>query len=198
MNAQGVAWLYADHGADRNYRNSPLQNVNAKGWVDLYRIPKYMYYLWQANWLERPMIYVRPFYWQNQFVGQLRPIQVDSNGDEVELFVNGISLGRKSVNTANFQTVEYLDVPVQPGVIEGIAFKSGVEVARQQWTMPGPAAAVQLRASHASMPAGRHGLIEVIATIVDADGHPVLGARPDLHWSVEGAATLVGPALWTR
>ncbi len=43
-----VHWLYEDHGADREYRNSPLKHVNYKGWVDLYRIPKYTYYLTQA------------------------------------------------------------------------------------------------------------------------------------------------------
>lgn len=194
----GVAWLYADHGADRNYRNSPLQNVNAKGWVDLFRFPKYMYYLWQANWTERPMIFVRPFYWQSTYVGQAHPIQVDANAEEVELLVNGRSLGRHPLGPEVFFTTEFADVPIETGVLTGIAFRDGREVARQQVVMPGPAAAVHLEVRHGDLPADRSGLAEVVATVVDADGVRVPGARPDLSWEVEGPAALVGPAFWTH
>lgn len=47
IDGQVVGWLYADHGCDRIYKDAPLKNINYKGWVDLYRIPKYMYYLWK-------------------------------------------------------------------------------------------------------------------------------------------------------
>jgi beta-galactosidase len=48
-----VTWLYADHGCDREYLNSPLLHINPKGWVDAYRFPKLTYYLWQANYTIR-------------------------------------------------------------------------------------------------------------------------------------------------
>ncbi|MDP2991402.1 MAG: glycoside hydrolase family 2 TIM barrel-domain containing protein, partial [Kiritimatiellota bacterium] len=66
----GVMWLYEDHGADREYANSPLKHVNPKGWVDSWRIPKYMYYLWQANHAEKPMVFIHPHYWRSQYLGQ--------------------------------------------------------------------------------------------------------------------------------
>src|SRR5690606_25705365 len=90
-----VAWLYADHGCDRIYKNSPLQHVNAKGWVDMYRVPKYMYYLWQANWGPQPMVFIQPHFWRKQYLGQRKSFQVDSNCEVVELFANGVSLGKK-------------------------------------------------------------------------------------------------------
>lgn len=196
VNAQGVAWLYADHGADRLYRNSPLKNVNAKGWVDLYHEPKYMYYLWQANWAVDPMIYVRPFYWQEPFVGQRRSFQVDSNADEVELMANGRSLGRQEVNETNFHTVAFDGVPVEKGSLTGIAYRDGVEVARHDVRMPGRPHGLRLTASHHSAVADRAGLIVIRAEVVDEHGVRVLGARPDLHWSVEGPGSLVGPEVW--
>lgn len=196
VNAQGVAWLYADHGADRIYKDSPLKNVNAKGWVDLYREPKYMYYLWQANWATTPMVHVRPYYWQQAYVGRDLPVQVDSNGDEVELLVNGRSLGRQSLSRENFHTVSFEAVPVQPGQLTGVAYRDGIEVARHTVTMPGPAAAIHLTASHTEAMAGGESLVEVRATVVDADGHRVPEARPVLEWSVNGPGKLVGPARW--
>lgn len=41
-------WLYNDNGAARVYYQCPLKNINPKGWMDPYRIPKYMDFLWQA------------------------------------------------------------------------------------------------------------------------------------------------------
>ncbi len=49
----GTVWLYADHGADREYVGSPLKHVNPKGWVDSWRTPKYVYYQWQANFAKK-------------------------------------------------------------------------------------------------------------------------------------------------
>ena len=64
----GVMWIYADHGGDRQkYLNCPLQNINPKGWVDLYRVPKYMYFLWQANYATGPMVFVQPHHWQARY-----------------------------------------------------------------------------------------------------------------------------------
>lgn len=56
-------------------------------------MPKYAYYLWQANYAEKPMVFVMPHYWRRQYIGQRRPLVVDSNCEEVELFVGGKSCG---------------------------------------------------------------------------------------------------------
>jgi hypothetical protein len=91
-----VVWLYADHGADRKYVNSPLLNINPKGWTDAYRFPKFVYYLWQANFTSKPMAFILPAWWREQYVGQRKPIAVDSNCDEVTLKVNGRTTWRSS------------------------------------------------------------------------------------------------------
>jgi len=43
-------WLYEDHGADREYMNSPLRHIDPSGSVDIYRFPKYAYYFWEATY----------------------------------------------------------------------------------------------------------------------------------------------------
>ena len=57
-----IVWLYEDHGCARTYQNEPVLNINPKGWVDCYRFPKYAYYLWQANHVSEPMIFVHPHF----------------------------------------------------------------------------------------------------------------------------------------
>lgn len=190
-----VAWLYEDHGADRIYKDSPLQNVNAKGWTDMYRVPKYMYYLWQANYLDRPMIFIHPHYWRTPYVGQKKQIQVDSNCDEVELFVNGRSQGKQYPTAENFHTVEFADVPVENGELKAVGTKDGERV-EYVLTMAGEPYAIKLSVSHPEIEAGRAGLAIVTADIVDRAGIHVYGATQTLRWEVEGAATLVGPDVY--
>ena len=90
-----VGWIYENHGADREYKNAPLKHVNPKGWVDNYRIPKYIYFLTKTMYTEEPIVFVMPHYWREKYLGSRRQFIVDSNCDTVELFVNGESYGKK-------------------------------------------------------------------------------------------------------
>ena len=190
--ATGVMWMYADSGADREYRNCPLLHINPKGWVDLYRVPKYMYTLWQANYLERLMVAIHPHYWTVRYLGTRQDIVVDSNGERVELFVNGRSLGVRHPSGENFHTVTFEGVEIARGSLSARAVKDGAS-AEHVVHMPGPPARITLVASHASMPAARDSVAVVTLDVVDAAGVHAEGATPTLRWSVSGPATLVGP-----
>lgn len=195
IDRQGVAWLYADHGADRRYENAPVDHVNAKGWVDLYRFPKTLYRLYQANWAKAPMVYVHPWHWQRRYIGQRRSFQVDSNCAEIELSVNGRPIGRQRPSAAGFQTVRFDEVVVVPGRIE--ASCTDREGIFHRVDMAGPAASIRLSVDQANLMADRASVGFVTAEIVDAAGLPVQGASDTLTWSVEGPATLVGPSVFT-
>jgi beta-galactosidase len=190
-----VAWVYADHGADRIYKYAPLRYVNPKGWVDSYRFPKYMYYLWQANYIERPMVFVHPHYWRSKYAGQKRPIVVDSNCSSVELKANGASLGTRHPDAANFHTVTFPDIPITQGVLEAEGRKDGA-VVKHSVTMAGSPAAIVLTVSHPSIVADRAGISIVTADIVDAAGNHVYGAISPLTWKLAGPGSLVGPEVY--
>lgn len=190
-----VVWLYADHGADREYKNSPVLHVNPKGWTDMYRFPKYVYYLWQANFTTKPMAYILPHYWREQYLGQRKPITVDSNGDAVTLKVNGETIGTQYPSAANNHSVTFENVEIRRGTISATGSRGGEQVTYSQ-TMAGKPARLVLKASDATIPADRSGIAILSADIVDADGVHVYGANPPLTWAVSGPATLVGPALY--
>ncbi len=191
-----VHWLYADHGADREYVGAPLKHVNQKGWVDLYRVPKYGYWLWRANYSPQPSLFVHPHFWRAAYAGQRRDIVVDANTAWVELRVNGRLVGRQTPADSNFHTVTFREVLVEPGVLEATGPFKG-ETARHAVAMAGAPARLTLTVSHDTLTADRAGVAVVMADIVDAAGVHVYGAQHPIVWSVEGPGRLVGPAAYT-
>ena len=65
------------------------------GIVDLAGFPKDRYYLYQSQWTAKPMVHVLPHWNWAGLEGKTIPVMVYTNADEVELFLNGKSLGRK-------------------------------------------------------------------------------------------------------
>lgn len=191
----GVMWIYADHGADREYKHCPLKHINPKGWVDAYRIPKYLYYLWQANYSPKPMVFIHPHYWRKQYVGSKRDFMVDSNCDTVELFVDKKSFGTLQPNKETFNTVTFAKIPVTSGTLRAVGRKEGQTV-EGSVVMAGKPAKLTISSSHDEIGASLENVAIVKADIVDAKGTHVYGATNTLVWSVSGPATLVGMPVY--
>lgn len=118
---------------------------------------------------------------------------VYSNADEVEVLVNGKSLGRKKVsterpwpNTANFETV------YEPGEVVAISYKNGEEVSRDCLITTKEAADIAVTPEKAVMKADGHDLIYVNIEVIDEDGRVVPDAALSMKASVQGAAELAG------
>ncbi|WEK21385.1 MAG: glycoside hydrolase family 2 TIM barrel-domain containing protein [Candidatus Pedobacter colombiensis] len=191
-----IVWCYADHGCDREYRNSPLLHLNPKGWVDLYRVPKYVYYLYQANHAKKPMIFIHPHNWTARYLGSRRDIIVDSNCDQVRLISEGKDLGVLYPDSNNLQSVVFKNVSVNKGTLIALGYKKGLKVCDTLY-MAGPPARLKLSTSHLKLQAAKNEIAILTADVVDAAGHHVIGANPQLHWKVDGPATLVGPDTFT-
>ncbi len=188
----GSVWLYADHGADREYLNSPLKHVNPKGWVDSWRNPKYKYYLWQANYASRPMVFIHYHFWREKYLGQKKDFMVHSNCNEVELFINGNSKGKKHPEKSNQYTVKFEQLEIEQGSIKAVGTNTDGSTVNYIIEMAGEADRIILQPSSEISQAGLNEVVEIRADIVDAKGVHVIGANPRLKWTVEGPATLVG------
>ncbi len=70
-------------------------NMNQKGVVTWDRKPKDSYYLYKANWTDKPMVYIASRDWQIRAGTRHQPstIEVYSNLEEITLTVNGVSYG---------------------------------------------------------------------------------------------------------
>ncbi|MBN2579174.1 MAG: glycoside hydrolase family 2 protein [Pirellulales bacterium] len=88
-------WVTADFASDGR-REGDNPGINDKGLVTRDRkIKKDAFYWYQCNWTEEPMVYIA----SRRFTPRKKPVadvKVYSNCDDVELFVNGASLGKKT------------------------------------------------------------------------------------------------------
>jgi len=188
-------WLYEDHGADREYLNAPLQHVDPSGTVDVYRIPKYIYYFWQANYGKNLMAFIQPSYWRSQYLELKEDITINSNCDKVELMVNGISKGFQSPDQSNFHRVTFKNVLIEDGIISAIATKNDKTI-KTELVMAGDPAKIVVTGSQDKIKADRGSVVIITADIVDSRGIHVQGANNTIKWTLSGPATMVGPSIY--
>lgn len=186
-------WLYEDHGADREYLNSPLLHVNPKGYVDVYRVPKYAYYFWQATYSEKPMVFIQPHFWRSQYLGQKKDIVVNSNSDKVELKVNGVSKGFQTPDQSNSHSVTFKDILIEKGTVTAVAIRDGKTITTQVVMAEEPAK-LTLKGSSQKIKTDRGSVAILTADIIDSKGNHVYGANNTVKWTVTGPAILVGPS----
>lgn len=63
------------------------------GVADMWRLPKEAYFLFQAEWTDKPMVHIVGHWTWPKSAGRTRKVKVYSNCDAVELYLNGESLG---------------------------------------------------------------------------------------------------------
>jgi beta-galactosidase len=190
-----LVWAYEDHGADVEFLNSPVFHVDTRGLSDIYRNPKYSYFLLQANSSVKPVIYINPQFWNPQFTGQKKDIIVCSNCEKVELKVNGISKGSLVPDALNFHTVVFKDIQVEPGTLSAIGTLNGKQITSQINMSEAPSKIV-LTASHTKIIADAGSVIVIKADITDSKGNHVYGANNPVKWVVSGPASFVGPSVF--
>jgi beta-galactosidase len=118
-------------------------------------------------------------------------VDVYAVDDQVELFVNGISVGRKAAGAANQNKVSF-EVTYQPGTIEAVGYKDGKETGRFSLATASAPAALVLTPDRSSIPAGSGELFYVTLEIQDQDGLIVKHGEPLIHLDVSGAGELIG------
>ena len=191
----GNMWMYCDDGAIRVYKHCPLKWLNPKGWVDSYRVPKYLYFLWQAHYHKEPMVFIHPHYWQEKYLQEEKDIIVDSNCDEVELYANGKSAGILYPNKENFYTVTFKNIKIEQGELKAVARKSDKEI-ETILPMNGKAVKLQLNTSHNEMPAQRSSIAMITVDARDWDNVQVQAFNKPLKWSISGPGILLAPKVW--
>jgi beta-galactosidase len=145
------------------------------------------YYL--AWWGNKPTVHIFPHWnWQGQ---EGKPINVWAygNGDEVELFLNGKSLGRKAM--PKFRHAEW-QVPYQPGTLMALSYKNGVTVSKDVVKTTGPAYRLRLSTDRTRLTGDNEDITMVKVEVVDKNGLVVPGASNFLQFTVSGPATIAG------
>jgi len=159
------------------------------GIIDLAGIPKDVYYMYQSEWTNKPVLHIFP-HW-NWKKGQIVDIWAYYNmADEVELFLNNKSLGirRKSDTVLHAMW----RVPFEAGVLKAISRKDGKVVLTKEISTAGEAAAISLQSDHPAKALKDKELLFVRADIRDRNGNIVPEAENHITFSISNNAIIRG------
>jgi len=145
------------------------------GIFDLGGIPKDRYYLYRSVWNPSvPTLHVLPHWTWPGREGRVTPVFVYSNADEVELFVNGVSQGRRRKDAASrldrFR-FRWTDVVYHPGELKAVAYDAVGKQIGEETVRTAGAFARLTTASETYAHAGRT-LTFTTVCAVDKDGTP--------------------------
>ena len=120
-----------------------------------------------------------------------------TNGDEVELLLNGKSLGRQKNDVANAKLrnqIRWNDIEYQPGTLEAVAYTNGKAVARHKIETTGEAVRLTAEADKPQngWKADGMDLLHVQVKAVDKKDRCVQTATGEVTFNVEGDARIVG------
>jgi beta-galactosidase len=158
------------------------------GIVDLAGFPKDVYYMYQSEWTEKPVLHIFP-HW-NWKQGDTIDVWVYTSGDEAELFLNEKSLGKQK-KTGDALHLKW-PVVYTPGTISAVAYKDGKEIMRNSVKTAGPAAKLILIPDHKEINADGTDLSFVALNVADKDGIIVPQTENLVNFKIEGQGTIVG------
>ncbi|WP_241093108.1 beta-galactosidase GalB [Xanthomonas bonasiae] len=161
------------------------------GIFDLAGFPKDRYWLYQARWRpELPIAHLLPHWTWPGREGQVTPVHVFTSGDEAELFVNGVSQGRKKKAPLQYR-LRWDEVVYAPGELRVQAYKDGKPWASERVRTAGPAARLQVTPDRTTLHSDGRDLAFVTVRLLDRDGTPAPTAGDRLRFRVEGPGELV-------
>ena len=134
----------------------------------------------------------------NREAGEKVSLYTYTNGDEVELFLNGKSLGvKKNSNDPKLRArIKWDNIAYAPGTLVAVAKKNGKVVARHQIVTTGEAVALKLVPDAENWHADGKDLMHVRIYAVDKKGRRVLNVKDakafdKLTFTVKGDANIV-------
>jgi len=190
----GFVWT----GFDYRGEPTPYQwpNINSHfGIMDMCGFPKNIYYYYQSWWTDKDVLHISP-HWNlptgrqvgDGKEGQPIDVWVNTNADNVELFLNGKSLGKKDMprNSHLKWIVNY-----QPGTLEAVAYKKGKKLTTRIETTGAPAGIVVTPYKTTMLADGQDATV-VNISVVDRQNREVPDANNLVKFSITGDAKIIG------
>ncbi len=117
-------------------------------------------------------------------------VDVYSTDNEVELILNGRSLGRKPAGEAN-RYIASFEVVYEPGELVAVGYRNGMESSRSSLKTAGAPASIRLTPDRDVIEAAYGDLSYVTVEMVDADGILVPNGDHNIHFVIKGPGTLL-------
>lgn len=191
--AENDFWLGGFIWTGFDYRGEPTPyqwpNVNSHfGVMDVCGFPKNIYYYYKSWWTDEDVLHISPHWNWPDKVGEEIDVWVNSNADEVELFLNNKSLGKQIMPRNRHLKWK---VPYHAGTLEAVALKKGKTIRAQVKTTDTPFA-IKLTPSVEKMRANGTDLAIINVSIVDKNGLEVPVADNVIKFRVSENAKILG------
>lgn len=187
-----LAGLFLWTGLDYKGEPTPLSYpaVNSQfGVLDSCGFRKDNFYYYKSWWSSEPVLHIFPHWnWKGQ-EGKAIPVYCYSNLEEVELFVNGRSCGRKTMEKNWY--LSWDQVIYEPGTLTARGYRNGKEVLTETIETTGAPDRILLLPYQNRITAGSDtAILEV--RVVDSRGRVVPEADQEIHVTVAGAGSFLG------
>ncbi|MGA9778278.1 MAG: sugar-binding domain-containing protein [Verrucomicrobiia bacterium] len=185
----GFIWTGFDYRGEPTPYGWPCINSHF-GVMDTCGFPKDLYYYYQSWWTDQPVLHLLPHWnWPGK-EGQNINVWCFSNCKQVELFLNGKSLGRKTMkpNSHLEWTVKY-----EPGALSAQGYDNdGKLIATTKVETTGEAAAIQLEPDRATINAGGEDVSVITVSVRDEQNRIVAVATNLVEFDLEGPGKILG------
>ncbi|HVX26680.1 MAG TPA: beta-galactosidase GalA [Parafilimonas sp.] len=183
----GFVWTGFD------YRGEPTPyawpNINSHfGVMDVCGFPKNISYYYKSWWSNFDVLQISPHWNWSGKEGQPIDVWVNSNADNVELFLNGKSLGKKDMerNGHLIWTVNYA-----PGTLEAVGYRNGRKLVTNVETTDKPRE-MRIISQKTTMLADGKDVAVLNVSVVDDKGREVPDANNLIHFSLSGDGKIIG------
>jgi beta-galactosidase len=188
--AGGFAWTGFDYRGEPTPYGWP--SINSQfGIADMCGFPKDYFYYYKAWWRNEPSLHLFPHWNWHGREGDEIPVWVYSNLNEVELLMNGKSLGRQKI--PHLGHVEW-KVRYEPGTIEAHGLKDGKIVLAEKRETTGSTVSIRLTADRTEINADGEDVAILQVEALDQEGRPVPTADNSIAFNISGPGKLIGVA----
>jgi len=159
------------------------------GIIDLAGFPKDVYYMYQSEWTTKDVLHIFP-HWNWEAGKTVDVWAYYNNADEVELYLNGQSLGKRSKIGDDLHVM--WRVPYTPGTLKAVSRKNGKEVLIKEIKTSGAPVSIRLNADRSTITADGKDLSFVTVELLDKDGNVSPVADRLVKFTIEGEGAIVG------
>ena len=181
-------WTGFDYRGESNPMVYPATNSQF-GVLDYCGFPKDEAFYLKSWWTDDPVLHIFPHWNLRGHEGEEVDVWAYSNMDEVELFVNGKSMGRKPMPKNGHLSWNAI---YKPGKIRAVGYKNGKKAMEKVIETTGEPAILELSADRDVISADGRDVAVATVKVLDKKGRFVPDSNIDLSLSVDGPVKILG------
>ena len=162
------------------------------GIMDQCGFPKSVFYLHQAQWVNKPVLQLVPHWnWPSDSIGKPIKVMAMTNAGKVKLILNGKTISEKRVD--KYDMVEWT-VPYKPGKLEAVGYTNGKKVSGFMVETTGNPVSLQLIPDRQSLSGDGYDALPVTVLVLDAKGRQVSTSNMPVEFEISGPGAIIGLA----